>query len=397
MLRMKATGVLFCILLVIEALNNTHSTVYNQCLLFIQQDLPGSDFQLKLSVTLYFCAIFFVRCIIGSIADRCSGRKCLLIMLFIVLVGHLLAYNATRLSTFVVARFIQGFGFGGGQVMSLVLLMQLFPNRNRASVIAAEQVVFCIAAVCLPLIGNACSVHNHWRWTYLMYIFLTLLTIAYFYGCQHHEEHISAFTVAAHEPSHHLITDKQFMLPVLMAALTASAYCLWGSYFSLIVRHYHIHLSWLMLYQLLPLAPYFFFSLYFPKLTAHVPKQTLFQRIAYTQGAVFACILLLLVWDKSSPALPLLILIPVLLHNIASAFFRPLMQGRALGTVPAHQIGSAGAFISIFQVAVNAVFSVFINCMTDFLPAFVLVQLFIATCILLYLWHDLRSGLSASA
>ena len=389
---MKATGVLFAILLIIEALNNTHSTVYNQCLLFIQQDLPGSDFQLKLSVTLYFCAIFFVRCIIGSIADRCSGRKCLLIMLFVVLGGHLLAYVATNLPTFVVARFIQGFGFGGGQVMSLVLLMQLFPNKNRASIIAAEQVVFCIAAVCLPLVGHACAVGGHWRWTYVMYILLTLFAIAYFYGCQHHEEHIAASMVASHEPSHHLITDKKFMLPVIMSALTASAYCLWGSYFSLIVRHYHIRLSWLMWYQLLPLAPYFFFSLYFPKLTKNLPQRTLFRRIALTQGTVFGLILLLLLWNKNSAVLPLLILIPVLLHNVASAFFRPLMQGRALNAVPAHQVGSAGAFISIFQVAANAVFSVFINCMRDFLPAFVLVQLFINICILIYLWGDLRNG-----
>ena len=389
---MKATGVLFGILLIIEALNNTHSTVYNQCLLFIRQDLPGSDFQLKLSVTLYFCAIFFVRCIIGSIADRCSGRKCLLIMLFVVLGGHLLAYAATNLPIFVVARFIQGFGFGGGQVMSLVLLMQLFPNKNRASIIAAEQVVFCIAAVCLPLVGHACAVGGHWRWTYVMYILLTLFAIAYFYGCQHHEEHIAASMVASHEPSHHLITDKKFMLPVVMAALTASSYCLWGSYFSLIVRHYDIHLSWLIWYQLLPLVPYFFFSLYFPKLTKNIPQRTLFRRIACTQGTVFGLILLLLLWNKNSAVLPLLILIPVLLHNVASAFFRPLMQGRALNAVPVHQVGSAGAFISIFQVAANAVFSVFINCMADFLPAFVLVQLFINICILLYLWRDLRNG-----
>ena len=152
-----------------------------------------------------------------------------------------------------------------------------------------------------------------------------------------------------------------------------------------------------MWYQLLPLAPYFFFSLYFPKLTKNLSPHTLFRRIALTQGTVFGLILLLLLWNKNSAVLPLLILIPVLLHNVASAFFRPLMQGRALNAVPVHQVGSAGAFISIFQVAANAVFSVFINCMADFLPAFVLVQLFINISILLYLWRDLRHGSPATA
>lgn len=388
---MKTTAFLFYLLLVIGALNTTHNAVYNQCLLFVHQDLPGSDFQLKLTVTLYFCAIFFVRCLVGLVADSCRGRKCILITLWVALLGHILASTSTNLSMFVAARFIQGLGLGGGQVLGLVLLMQLFSHKGRAAVIAAEQVIFSIAAVSLPLLGHAFSSHGHWRWTYGIYITITMMAIAYFLLFQSRETSLDVPSMeASTNPPHSLMANRAFLLPTLMAAFTASAYCLWVSYFSLLIRHYQIDFSYLMLYQLLPLLPYFIGSIGFKKWTANVSKRVWMRRIWMIQVATFLSILLLFVWNKTGKTFPLVLLVPILLHNVASAFFRPWMQEKALEAVPAYKIGSASSFISICQVGVNAVFSIFINGMSSFLPAFVGVQLLINLSILVYLCGQLR-------
>lgn len=387
---MKTTAFLFYLLLVVGALNTTHNAVYNQCLLFVHQDLPGSDFQLKLTVTLYFCAIFFVRCLIGLVADRCSGRKCIVITLWVAFLGHVLAGSSTHLSMFVVARFIQGLGLGGGQVLGLVLLMQLFSHKGRASIIAAEQVIFSVAAVSLPLLGHYFSSHGHWRWMYGIYSVLTMVAIAYFSLFQSRESSIEVPSETSATTSHSLMTNRAFLLPTLMAAFTASAYCLWVSYFSLLVQHYHIDFSYLMLYQLLPLLPYFIGSIGFKKWTASVSKAVWMRRILAIQAATFLSILLLFGWNKTGKTFPWVLLVPILLHNIASAFFRPWMQEKALEAVPVHKIGSASSFLSICQVGVNAIFSIFINCMGSFLPAFVGVQLLINLSILAYLCGQLR-------
>lgn len=60
------------------------------------------------------------------------------------------------------------------------------------------------------------------------------------------------------------------------------------------------------------------------------------------------------------------------------------MQEKALNAVPNNKIGMASSFISICQVGVNAVFSIVINCVNNFMVTFVGIQLFIGTAILSY-------------
>ena len=170
-----------------------------------------------------------------------------------------------------------------------------------------------------------------------------------------------------------------------MACFSISAYILWGGYFSLLIRHYQIPLKYLLMYQLLPIVPYFLCSVLFKKLVVHLSKKELYKRIFGIHSLALVSILCLIAYDKTSFSFKFALLLPILLHNVAGAFFRPLMQEKALNMVPNNKIGMASSFISICQVGVNAFFSIIINCMSDFLPAFLGIQLFINLAILMYL------------
>lgn len=386
---MKATNFLFYLLLLICALNTTHNAVYNQCVLYINQDLLGSQYQLKLTLSVYFCAIFFIRCVVGTIADNCSGKKCMLVALLVALLGHTLAGYANSIEMFIVARFIQGLGLGGGQVLGLVLLMQVFTQKSRASIIAAEQVLFSLASVCLPLMGNLFSSCLSWRLTYIAYFSITAFAIFYFITYQKEsvpvESPIENFAGPTPENRKHILLNRAFLTPTFMACFSISGYILWGSYFSLLVHHYDIELKYLLMYQLLPIVPYFTCSLLFKRLTGHLSRPEVYRRILFFQASAWGIICALFLWNKGSNSFKFMLLLPIILHNIAGSFFRPLMQEKALNSVPNNKIGAASSFISICQVGVNAVFAIIINCMKDFLPTFVGIQLFIGSTILIYI------------
>ena len=169
-----------------------------------------------------------------------------------------------------------------------------------------------------------------------------------------------------------------------MACFSISGYILWGSYFSLLIHHYNIDLRYLLMYQLLPIIPYFTCSLLFKKWTMCLSQKQTYKRICVCQLCAFLGIVLLFCWNKTAISFKFLLLIPILLHNIAGSFFRPLMQEKALNAVPNNRIGTASSFISICQVGVNAFFSIVINCTTCFLPTFVSIQSFIMLITVLY-------------
>ena len=401
---MKPSRFLFYLLLVICALNTTHNAVYNQCILFINQELLGSDFQIKLTLSLYFCAIFFVRCVVGLVADNCSGRQCILITLWVAFFGHLMACFANGMPLLIGARFIQGLGLGGGQVMGLVLLMQLFSTRGRASIVASEQVIFSIASVVLPTLGHIVSLKISWRLIYILYLALTCCAIFYFYIFQHRETPVALPVDPVNEAEEaeqkHGVLKSRFLIPTVMACFSISGFCLWGSYCSLLVRHYQIDPHYLLWYQLIPIIPYCLGSMLLKRFTVHASSIAVYKRIFFLQGSALVAILSLFIWNKGHGGFKFALLLPIILHNIAGSFLRPLMQAKALDAVPVHKIGSASSFISICQVGINAIFSIFINCIPEFLPAFITVQLTINLSILLYLSyqgltykkHTLQSG-----
>ena len=383
---MKATQPLFYLLLLICALNTTHNAVFNQCILYIHQDLLSTQYQLKLTLSVYFCAIFFIRCFIGTIADSCSEKKCIITTLVIALLGHFIACSATNIHMLIAARFIQGLGLGGGQVMALVILMKLFSNKGRASIVAAEQVLFSLASITLPLLGNTLSSHFSWRLTYLIYILTTIYAISYFYLFQKRSPYtFNSSSIASNESSRKALLNLKFLIPTLMASFSISSYILWGSYFSMIIHHYQVSWKYLLFYQLIPIIPYFTCSLLFKKLTQKLTKTQTYKRIFCFQSLSLTVILALIAWDKTSLSFKIALLFPIILHNIAGSFFRPLMQEKALSTIPASKIGAASSFMSICQVGVNAIFAIIINSASNFIAISTGIQIFINIAILSYI------------
>lgn len=390
---MNPTNCLFYLLLIICALNTTHNAVYNQCLLYINQDFQADPYKIKLTLTVYFAAIFLCRCFLGYLSDSCSGHKCILWALAISILGHGMAMLSCNVDMFIAARLFQGLGLGGGQVMGLVILMQIFSSRGRASIVASEQVFFSLASIFLPIMGSLFSRNISWRLTFVVYFVFTCLAFTYFVFFQkpdtNNKPSIELTVNNDKQKKTSILWNKNFMFPTLMACFSISSYILWGSYFSLLIHHYDIPLPYLLMYQLIPIVPYFACSLLFKKLTKNISKRRLYHRILSLQIATFGAIFLLIFWNKTTVSFKFMLLIPIVLHNLAGSFFRPLMQEKALCSVPNNRIGIASSFISICQVGINAIFSIIINSNNQFIITFVCIQTFISVAIITYLGYQL--------
>lgn len=390
---MKQSPFLFYLLLLLVVLGTTHNSVYNQCILFINQDFHAESYKIKLTLTIYFVAILLCRSFMGMISDSYGGRKCLLISLTLALAGHLFASVSSNIDELIVSRFFQGLGLGGCHVISLVLLMQIFQSKRRASIIANEQVLFSIASVFLPLMSNSLSRQSSWRFTFVVYFIFSLFVFIYFLSLRPLAQANTVSTQQFNkEKTSSLLKNSQFALPVFIACLSTSGYILWLSYFSLLVHNFKIDLKYLLLYQWIPILPFFACSLFFKKLTANRSEKSIQRNILWWQIAAFGMITCLIFYNKNHFWFKYLLLLPVLFHNFSGSFLRPIMQEKALNSVPNHKVGVASSIISITQVAINALFSVVLNITQNFVQTFVGIECLISGSIIVYLFKTLKNA-----
>lgn len=380
---MLATKFTFYLLLLLCAFGTTHNSVYSQCILFIKNEMHPSIWQLKFTLTIYFFAILLCRCFLGKFSDSCGSRKCLMFAMWIGLSGHLIATISPTMPIFIVGRFLIGLGLGGGQVMALVILMQIFTSKKRSEIIASEQVFFSLSSIFLPLLSNFFSKNYSWRLTFLCYFLFTLFAIIYF-QTKTHSEKIENKKCEQQQTSLSLLKNRNFIVPVLISCLSISGFIMWSSYFSLLIHAYSIDLNYLLAYQLIPIIPFLCVSMLYRKLTANKTDKSMYKKILALQTSALLFVIALIMFDKTNQAFKFVLVLPAFLHAFAGALLRPLMQEKALSVVSTSKIGFASSVISILQVAINAFFSVILNLTENFVLVFTTIELIVFSSIAIF-------------
>lgn len=381
---MLATKFTFYLLLLMCALGTTHNAVYSQCILFVKEEMHPSIWQLKFTLTIYFFAILLCRCFLGKFSDKFGSRKCLIFAMWLGLSGHLIATISPNMPIFITGRFLIGLGLGGAQIMSLVILMQIFTAKKKSEIIANEQVFFALASIFLPLISNFFSKNYSWRLTFLSYFIFTLYTLTYFKSKNDAEKIDCTKCDTPQQSSLGLLKNSNFIVPVLISCLSISGFIIWSSYFSLIINAYNIDLTYLLAYQLIPIMPFLIVSTFYKKLTANKSEKSMYKNILLLQASALTAVAVLIFFDKTHNAFKFVLVLPAFMHSFAGALLRPLMQEKALSIVSASKIGFASSAISILQVSINAVFSVILNVSENFVFAFTSIEMLVFALITIF-------------
>jgi EmrB/QacA subfamily drug resistance transporter len=127
--------------------------------------------------------------VFGKLADLYGRKPVLLAGIAIFLVGSVLAGFAWSMPAMIVFRLIQGIGAGAIQPVSITVVGDLYPARERGRIQGYLASVWAISAVLGPMIGGFIIRDLSWAWIFWMNVPIGIASAAGFIAYLHEVPH----------------------------------------------------------------------------------------------------------------------------------------------------------------------------------------------------------------
>lgn len=137
----------------------------------------GGVSQMAWVITAYVLAATISMPVYGKMGDLIGRRSLFLGALAIFVLGSILTGFSQTIEQLILFRGVQGLGGGGLMVLSMAILADLVPARERAKYMGPMGAVFGLAAVLGPLIGGYFTDYASWRWAFWINVPLGLAAI----------------------------------------------------------------------------------------------------------------------------------------------------------------------------------------------------------------------------
>ena len=201
--RLIFTALLFVLLL--AALDQT---IVSTALPTIVGDLGGIS-HLSWVVTAYLLAATITGPLYGKLGDLYGRKKVLQSAIVVFLVGSVLCGLAQSMAQLIAFRALQGLGAGGLMVVTLAVVGDIIPPRERGRYQGYFGAVFGVSTVVGPLLGGFFVDNLSWRW--IFYVNLPVGAIA-----------LSIIAVAFHTREVHTRHAMDYLGAALLAGSLAS-------------------------------------------------------------------------------------------------------------------------------------------------------------------------------
>jgi len=153
------------------------STIVSTALPTIVSDLGGLD-HLSWVVTAYLLASTAATPLWGKLGDQYGRKRLFQIAIVIFLVGSALCGAAQDMPQLIAFRALQGFGGGGLMVLSMAIVGDLVPPRERGRYQGMFGAVFGTTSVLGPLLGGLFTEHLSWRWVFYVNLPVGVVALA---------------------------------------------------------------------------------------------------------------------------------------------------------------------------------------------------------------------------
>jgi EmrB/QacA subfamily drug resistance transporter len=152
-------------------------TIVSTALPTIVSELGGMD-HLSWVVTAYMLAATAATPLWGKLGDQYGRKRLFQTAVVIFLVGSALCGTAQNMAELIAFRAVQGLGGGGLMVLSMAIVGDLVPPRERGRYQGLFGAVFGATSVLGPLLGGLFTEHLSWRWVFYVNLPVGVVALA---------------------------------------------------------------------------------------------------------------------------------------------------------------------------------------------------------------------------
>ncbi|MEU2375878.1 MDR family MFS transporter [Streptomyces misionensis] len=179
-------------------------TIVSTALPTIVSDLGGLE-HLSWVVTAYLLASTAATPLWGKLGDQYGRKKLFQTAIVIFLVGSALCGMAQDMPQLIGFRALQGLGGGGLMVLSMAIVGDIVPPRDRGRYQGLFGAVFGATSVLGPLLGGLFTEHLSWRWVFYVNLPVGVVALAVIAGAlripvrsaRHVIDYLGTFLIAA--------------------------------------------------------------------------------------------------------------------------------------------------------------------------------------------------------
>jgi EmrB/QacA subfamily drug resistance transporter len=199
---------IFLALMLVLLLAALDQTIVSTALPTIVGDLGGIA-HLSWVVTAYLLASTITGPLYGKLGDLYGRRKVLQAAIVIFLIGSVLCGVAQSMTELIAFRALQGLGAGGLMVVTLAVVGDIIPPRERGRYQGYFGAVFGVSTVVGPLLGGFFVDNLSWRW--IFYVNVPVGAVA-----------LSVIAIAFHTREVHTRHEMDYLGAALLAGALAS-------------------------------------------------------------------------------------------------------------------------------------------------------------------------------